>query len=429
MEKSKRSRSYFSDLLQSDADRATRKALVELLEQKGLYDRIEKASATTDLAELKQLNELLKLFQPQLKFGALIQGHMKNLNWSQEKLAVESALTQSMISYAVLSKPDRTIGRHEINRIAWAVAKGYEELHGKDAPIGLGINYLDLMLNELLEAAGMPAIHGGSFDQQLNKILSRKKIVVGWFPWGGVAEPTTVDNIFRGDSYKIMERITRLLGLKVQYEQIGLDEITKSLIERKVDVVAPFLALPSRLLEIDTTRQINGYSCGVNAVLRKEHMGRLGKNPQLPSLHFSHREDINWSLMELVYVEGGTPEVLKNILIGEESVVTKEVKNFQEGITLITEKSVTDRGLIRCFVADAVSCADLGNRHDGLAKLFDHSEIKLPLVIGVHPLEPTLLDVINHCLYIMENDSNKNGENFFKRNCKNFESLNNFPLH
>lgn len=337
------------------------------------------------------------------EFADLVREHLTKLGWTQQHLlyASRDALTRSQLSAWLAC--ERAIGRHDVNRIAWALARGYEQQMnkaGRHHPTE-GIGNLDEVLNELLEAAGYTAMRGRGPNRLFAKLARlehhRQTMRVGFARAPGLISPE-----HNGFIAHVTRRVGRLMGLSVEWREYEWRTLIDGLRSGAVDAIAPFyIKLPSRMFRIRFSDPLPGVRVQVNAVLHRDCLGEaIESGDQVGSIH-----DLDHSKIKYGYIAGEAGEVLSMIMAGGHGLDRHEAHSSAEAAweEISRNPRVPASGRVRALVVDTPTCQKLCNEHpDAVMLLRPGSDAPMMgLHFAVHMDEPELAEAINESLRVM----------------------------
>jgi len=336
-------------------------------------------------------------------FKHIVDDHLKRLGYepgSQTVLASLTGISGGQISDWMKGK--RLPGRDRICEICFGFAQAYKEKREelkrakRDVPpelTDIGPETLDGMLNEMLEAVGYsPAIGAKSRPDQIWQRLTggeEKKLTVAWVDYPPFAYPVGVG--CRGVAVDIMERVAKLMGVRITWEKREWPNVITDLINRKVDLVAPLLAeLPSRMFEIAFTSAIPGVAVGISGVVNR------ASEPQIKT---------NGACLN--YVEGEAGEAVCT-LFAPDAPARHGHESFEQAWQYIRDNGQDADNRVNCLIADSIICEDLEASTRGILRKIESSDVggaetvKLPIAAGIHLQERQLLHVLNACLKLLQ---------------------------
>ncbi|MEM7628861.1 MAG: transporter substrate-binding domain-containing protein [Planctomycetota bacterium] len=337
------------------------------------------------------------------EFAALVREHLGTLGWSQQHLlyASRNALTRSQLSAWLAC--ERAIGRHDVNRITWAIARGYEQRMnkaGRHHPTE-GLGTLDHLLNQMLDAAGYTPMEGRGLNKRFAKLArlehQQQALTVGFARAPGLISPE-----HNGFIAHVTRRVGRLMGLSIEWREYEWRTLIDGLRSGAVDAIAPFyIKLPSRMFRIRFSDPLPGVRVQVNAVLHRDCLGEAtGTGEQVASVH-----DLDHSKIKYGYIAGEAGEVLSMIMAGGHGLDRHEAHASAESAweEISRTPRVAASGRARVLVVDTPTCQKLCAEHAEATMLLrpGSDAPKMGLHFAVHLDEPELALAINESLNVM----------------------------
>jgi hypothetical protein len=194
-------------------------------------------------------------------FAEVLNRYMDKLDLEQTRLAEATGISRPEISIWCSGKK-RAPSWLDTGTLAWAIYGAMRELkkHGRPIPAGLNFDAAAVM-KEFLNAAGFRL--SDKFDAFENQRVwahlhshqqpgDQRVLKLGWFPWGTFARPGN----FGGLSEEMCQRLAELLGVVMQPVPVELPEVSNKLNSREVDLVAPLILLPSRVLDFACSKPL-----------------------------------------------------------------------------------------------------------------------------------------------------------------------------
>jgi hypothetical protein len=344
-------------------------------------------------------------------FAGLLHKHLQKLGWTQSKLADGSGISEAQISVWRAAGSTRAIGRNHVNRIAWALASGYEENARRAGRSSVEVDSLETILSELLRAAGY-APTTGSPEGRIATLLGgseRSTLTVGWVPFPPFAIPGPSGPT--GLVVKVTEYVTELMGVDIEWAKREWKELIPSLSgeeRERIHLIAPvFLKLPTRMFRARFSNSLPGIFIGVNAVIGATYREKVVSND--PNKNHAVIDD---KKLSVTLIRGEVGEALHRMIVPRAELETSVDKAEDACEYILTNPVDKASGRFRCFVADQVTCANLSSRFPGLQLMLTSPEVQrrvaLPLSFAVLPEETKVVSVINSCLQIMEESRNFN---------------------
>ena len=325
-----------------------------------------------------------------LSLAEILTLHLSALGWSQAQLAERADVSKPQLS-GWLGNQTRSVSRAHINRVACAIAMGY----GRGSLVG--VDTLDGILNELLEAAGYAALPGTSEDLVWTRLAGsdQPELRVGWvdyFPFAYRRDSSELTGL----AVEITARLGQLTGCEVEPKRLEWNEVASAIRSRSIDLLCPILMLvPTRLLHVRFSSPIPGVLLPINALVHRNYKAELlqGDPPRL----ISERMSVNTVVGEAGQTVSG--------IFAPRAQSERPHESFERACTSIMEEPVTSSGRVRCLVADETICAYWRDKNpDQLEVLFtDPSarKLRLPVAFGMHPNERQLSELVNASLDIM----------------------------
>lgn len=222
------------------------------------------------------------------ELATVVGRHMKALGWERKALIDESGISPSQLSGYL--NGTRHITKESVNRLCWAFAKGYEAQRKKAdikmsrRPLQASVESLDGMLNELLCAAGFPAVQGWQPDQVYARLANPgpeqpRFLRVGWTHYEQFAEAEQgSERPSWGIAVEVMNRIAQLLDAEVRWVRLPWHRLIPDLCSGTIDMIAPFmLVLPSRMFEVRFSRPLPAIELGVVGLIERSVDPTAGK--------------------------------------------------------------------------------------------------------------------------------------------------------
>lgn len=328
----------------------------------------------------------------------MVQSHLDELDWNQQRLADETQETKSQICNWLSGRPNPR--RQQINKIALAIARGYDSKRRNDS----GSCELDILLNELLIAGGHPAITGASDNEIWRRLAGRaladRTLTVGWVNYPYFSEKH--GDVPSGLAVEIMQQIALFMGCQIQWIPCRWSTIVGRVEKREIDMACPILLeLPTRMFHVKFSDPLPDIRIPLNGVVHRDFYALA--TDRLKSSQ-------NASKLALCYISGEAGEDLCTMFAHKimANGISNEFRPLSEGADFLNEvvrKPYTSDKKIKCLVADHTICARLVREHEGqLALLYPNpadAPIQMPIAAAVHRNEPDLLNLVNSCLSVL----------------------------
>lgn len=333
--------------------------------------------------------------------------HLRRLGWTTSDLARQSGLTPSL--FTEWRQRQRSVQAHQVNRVAIAIARGYDELleenpvgpsdksrRARDgrahpperAPTDRPSAMLHVLLEELLRAAGfLPPTHQGVHNPVVNRLRrlepGARELRVGFFRWDGLSAPKSgeaadgADNptkngradgprasgepdeaAWEGLAVDIARLVGSLMGVRVRCTAVSWPHVHRSLEDGSVDLVGPvYLRVPMRMFNVRLSDPVPNLRCRLVGVCNAERLRQVcvREGMSLPEpgkpierlLMDCLRERIRW-------------------IIGE-SEVTEALMRFLD--VFVPDERIDRTTPVR-EIMDGVRAAVLGDAPDGVLTVF-----------------------------------------------------------
>jgi len=335
-------------------------------------------------------------------FAGVLNRYMDKLGLEQTRLAETTGISRPEISIWCSGKK-RAPSWVDTGTLAWAIYGVMRERKKQGQPVPTDLN-LDAaaLMKEFLNAAGFRLSDKSDvFENQRvwahlhshQKQGTERVLKLGWFPWGTFARPTN----FGGLSEEFCQRLAELLGVVLQPVPLELPEVGDKLNAREVDLVAPLILLPARVLDFACSKELPGLHVGLGLLAPKTKRSLF---PESSTDEFQVWKQIPWGKLKVFLVKGGVADVL--LTPHRRSVLVQGCGSFQEAWEAVRSEPVErSSNLVRVFMADAVSCHGLQDNDFPLVAKTYH---QLPVAFAVHRSETRLLTAINLCVDIIAHD-------------------------
>jgi hypothetical protein len=336
---------------------------------------------------------------------------------------------------------DRSIGRAEVCRLAWAFAgvfllqrKGAKQsgngrprklddsevddlmssFEFKEKPeidFPLPVENLDWFVNDFLQAAGYSPLPN-ELNRRWASLQPRSQIDkdfpdglpdpqafagtlrVGYFPYSPFINEGADDDVAR----KITDKIAGLLGLRTSYVRIDrISEIALMLRRGEIDVTVPFMyRLPERQRHFQFSMPLPRVRVGLNLLVRRDYLVDLsGKtNEPVPS-----SRQLKSKSFSLLYTVGEAASVLLEYSEFSPDRFDREPQSKLDW-SRIREGERDPRGKPYCYLLDEATCISVeqATKEDK----FPLARVLLtppPIFLTAHfcasPLEPKLIDAFD----------------------------------
>lgn len=336
--------------------------------------------------------------ESRVSFEDLLNQHLEALQWSVKDLSRRSGelsksfgLSEAQIFGCLQGK--RSLTKKTVSKIAITLVDGYEK-DGTD----FGMGAFDLLLNQLLQAAGFPAVEGHP-DNRWQHILNQsdfknRRIRVGWFEWGNFAKPA-----FEGPSRELTKDLCRLLQIDpdniVPVRISSLEQLLEPALFAKVDLLAPFLDLPTRHAHIAFSRPIFNMSVGQNVLTHRDN-------------HSS--KSFDWKGGHIHVAETGLADVFLTLAGASRKHLTPH-DTIQEAWKYVADHPTDEStGLPSVFVGDEFTCRAAAETHPDELKLLlekDQITIRRNLVFGLPPRADDALEMVDDAIGALEISSSR----------------------
>lgn len=357
------------------------------------------------------------------RFADKLRERLAALNWDQSVLADVAGVSATKVSGWLSAS--RSISRDDVCRLAWAISAGQDgsslkrvkgesgtELQLKLPPSRSlqdettgdlpGRGGIEQITADLLDAAGYSSAIEPKLDRAWGRLTpgmnngsaqaNENSLKVGWFDYPPFAIPRHAQE-FDGISRELCDVLCSLLGISMTPVRLGLGEIEAAVRSRKVDMLAPTLALPSRLRSLAFSEALPGIQVGLATLVSS----RVSPRPQFDTKACIHcaRGSVTKAQLRLLYPKEWP-------IFGPHIHEEQDLDNWH-----VLFESPQDAEKELCFfVADEITCnyaALKDPQRVAVASLpAVASQAKLPLAFGVHHDEPRLLAAINTTIHLMQ---------------------------
>lgn len=367
-------------------------------------------------------------------FVDLLDSHLERLGWTRLELAKRCKPGVSTAQISGWSTHNRSVSLKDVNRVALAITLGYEKKKPDPPPSGeknppppySGLDDLDLILNELLTAAGYAAKTG----RQPNLIWAefagtapeKRTLRVGWSELPNLAEKGPAGRP-QGIAVKTVDRIAELLEISnvewKPYECLG--DLISAVREGAIDLVAPILlGIPSRMLDVAFSEPLPRLRVGYNGILAKTEWDRR-KNELLkrttdttppidtPSPERGHRRKrtgFRPRKFLVNYVRGGVGDIARSLFLQGAAVEERHSSSIPEALKYVLSQPYDSASRkVRCLVSDELTCYKLWqDRPDQREPLLypGDANFRLPVVFLTNLGETRLLEAISFCIRLLD---------------------------
>lgn len=227
-----------------------------------------------------------------------------------------------------------------------------------------------------------------------------------------------------GLASEVVRQVAFTMGLEPIWVKIEWSELERSIIDRKVDILAPMaLDFPLRMLTINFTKGLPGLRSGMNCVVARSKRDDVCRPAAGGKWDW---RNIDYSKLIIEYLPGNVgdggarrflpPGVADNVnALVDQFQAASPLKSGEQPWADVVRHPVDFRdGRIRCYLTGQLICAEAvytkaGEPRDGVATLIPLRQSPCPLeyAIGVAHTEPRLHKVIESCLDTLFEDKNR----------------------
>jgi transcriptional regulator with XRE-family HTH domain len=342
------------------------------------------------MAKSKRMRATSGNLQTQKSFAQALDAHRQKLGWTQTELGKRAQFSAGQISGWLDVEAGKPAGRNHINRLAWALASGYEDKHPRSAEV----DSLESLLSELLRAAGYSDGLRARKSRISRLIEDKKPLRIGV-----VNYPPFADSQQQGLAIEIAQRVLDLMGVERNWVTLSWADLIPQLTAEQIDLVAPvFLKLPMRSFKVLFSMSIEGLLVGANGIIHKDYVDDVRSGDEL--------KEVKAERLIVSFAEGEVGETMSRMIARTTPQVGRLFSTVEESCQHVLEEPKS-MGKYRCFVADHVTCFNLLSQHPEARLLFESKRdverrVRLPLAFAAHPAESELILVVNECLEIMK---------------------------
>lgn len=338
-------------------------------------------------------------------FSEVFKRYVDALKLEQKQLGEQTGISRQEISTWCKGEK-RPPGWLDAAALAAAVFMAMLERKKDGVPLPVGLSFdAAAIMKEFLNAAGFRLTDDHEAEPVWNRLQSKAhpqpgdtipRLRVGYFAWGNFARRNTAGQ-FVGLSAELCRKVCELLGIAMESVPIELREAGRKLQDREVDMVAPLIRLPARVLEFACSDQIPELHAGLSMLAPKEHVHLF---PDIKSESPHQWRQVPWKNLKVCLVRDGIAHVLLPFIA---TSVNQEIHdNFEDAWNAVKAEPVEhSTSLIRVFMGDEVTCHALS---DTKFEIVVKDPYQLPLAFGVASSETHLLAAINLCLSVITCD-------------------------